>query len=75
MQKLINGKNISLNGNNESNETTYTISYVANLTGATGSIDVQVKNEDLNGIRDNMRNGLQQTAFDIEPKLKQIFEL
>lgn len=32
-----------------------------------------VEKEDLKGIRDNMRNGLQQTAFDIEPKLKQIF--
>ena len=33
-----------------------------------------VVNEDLKQIRENIRNGLQQTAFDIEPKLKDIFD-
>ena len=33
-----------------------------------------VVKEDLQQVRDNVRNGLQQTAFDIEPKLKQIFD-
>ena len=33
-----------------------------------------VQKEDLSQIRDNVRNGLQQTAFKTEPKLKDIFD-
>ena len=33
-----------------------------------------VKNEDVTQIRNHVRNGLQQTAFKIEPKLKEIFD-